>query len=324
MASVVSIIIPTYNRGYLITKTLDAILVQSYVHWECIIVDDGSTDSTKAVVDTYVKRDSRIKFFERPEDKPKGANACRNYGLELAKGDYIQWFDSDDIMHPKLLENQIKNIRDLDVKVSICNFSFFRTTQDLKHAKSYNTFHSYESFNEIFNAFICGHIVLNTQTVFIGRELVKTIRFNEMLQRAQDLDFVYRLLAELPFSKIGVLDEPLVFIRRHSQSITDAFKNRDIKLIAHEIYVRQCIWRDLKKQRANTAVLQGSVKMYLKSLKYLLYVKKYRLFFKRLYNAFISVNNKVKLVIFKIAIIAIFYIFTGKGLTAYQRGIDKL
>ena len=95
---IVSIIIPTYNRAHLISETLDSILTQTYTHWECIVVDDGSDDSTAELLAGYCKKDARFQYHQRPNDRPKGANACRNYGFELCKGEYINWFDSDDLM----------------------------------------------------------------------------------------------------------------------------------------------------------------------------------------------------------------------------------
>jgi len=94
----VSIIIPTYNRAHLIGETLDSISNQTYQNWECIIVDDGSDDATQEVVSRYVVKDNRFKFYNRPFEMQKGACSCRNYGFELSKGYYINWFDSDDIM----------------------------------------------------------------------------------------------------------------------------------------------------------------------------------------------------------------------------------
>ena len=100
----VSIIIPTFNRSQLICETLDSVLAQTYENWECIIVDDGSTDDTKTVVSEYVKKDSRFQFHHRPINRPKGGNAARNFGYENSKGEYINWIDDDDIM----LEDFIK------------------------------------------------------------------------------------------------------------------------------------------------------------------------------------------------------------------------
>jgi len=104
----VSIIIPTYNRAHLIGETLDSVLAQTYTHWECIVVDDGSSDSTSEILETYCKQDSRFQYHHRPIDKPKGANACRNYGFELSKGEYINWLDSDDLVSHNKIEEQLK------------------------------------------------------------------------------------------------------------------------------------------------------------------------------------------------------------------------
>ena len=83
----VSVIIPTYNRSHLIGETLDSIMLQTYDNWECIIVDDGSIDYTTELLEFYIKRDDRFKFFKRTKDYLSGGNGARNYGLNLAKGD---------------------------------------------------------------------------------------------------------------------------------------------------------------------------------------------------------------------------------------------
>jgi glycosyltransferase involved in cell wall biosynthesis len=94
----VSIIIPTFNRAHLIGETLDSVLTQTYTNWECIVVDDGSTDETDNLVTDFCKRDHRFQYHHRPSDGPKGANACRNFGFEVSKGEYIQLLDSDDVL----------------------------------------------------------------------------------------------------------------------------------------------------------------------------------------------------------------------------------
>lgn len=106
----VSIIIPSYNREKLIGETLDSVLAQTYQHWECIVVDDGSTDGTMKVVSKYVNADSRIKLYKRDRE-PKGASVCRNIGaMEIAKGDYLIFLDSDDLLIPSCLKDRVKLI----------------------------------------------------------------------------------------------------------------------------------------------------------------------------------------------------------------------
>ena len=94
-----SIIIPTYNRSAFILKIIDSFLKQSYPYFELIIVDDGSNDNTAEVTGTI--KDERVKYFCK-ENGERGA--ARNFGAKQATGDYINYFDSDDLAYPNHLE----------------------------------------------------------------------------------------------------------------------------------------------------------------------------------------------------------------------------
>src|SRR5580704_19397684 len=94
MKTLFSIIIPTYNRGYILWKTIQSVQKQVYPYWELLIIDDGSTDDTEKVVAEF-QQDPRILYEKR---KNSGANKARNYGLEKAKGDLIAYLDSDDYL----------------------------------------------------------------------------------------------------------------------------------------------------------------------------------------------------------------------------------
>src|SRR5690554_5283951 len=129
----VSIIIPTYNRAHLIGETLDSVLAQTYQNWECIVVDDGSTDNTDEVMAAYMAKDSRFQYHHRPKDRLPEGNAARNYGFEVSKGEYIQWFDSDDLMLPEFINEKIKLFTN-DLRFVIC--SGYYVNQDLSKQKS--------------------------------------------------------------------------------------------------------------------------------------------------------------------------------------------
>jgi len=105
MEDLVSIITPTYNCGKFISETIDSVLRQSYENWEMIIVDDCSTDNTKEIVETYIKQDNRIKYYLL--DVNSGAAIARTKAMELAKGKYMAFLDSDDLWTPDKLEKQI-------------------------------------------------------------------------------------------------------------------------------------------------------------------------------------------------------------------------
>jgi glycosyltransferase involved in cell wall biosynthesis len=107
MSQLISIIIPAYNRENLIAETLKSVLEQTYTNWECIIVDDGSTDTTFEVLEKYALADKRFSCFRRPKNKAKGPSSSRNFGIEKAKGDFIIFLDSDDLLSSDCLSNRL-------------------------------------------------------------------------------------------------------------------------------------------------------------------------------------------------------------------------
>ncbi|WP_439475776.1 glycosyltransferase family 2 protein [Algoriphagus formosus] len=121
----VSILIPNFNKAAYLAETLDSVLAQTYNHWECIVVDDHSSDASWEILETYEKRDLRIKIYKRPEERIKGGSVARNYAFEMSKGDYIQWLDSDDVIHPKKIQDQLNDLLGNDeVFVSISNWDW--------------------------------------------------------------------------------------------------------------------------------------------------------------------------------------------------------
>ncbi len=116
-----SIIIPTFNRAGLIVSTINSVLKQNYNDFEIIVVDDGSTDSTKEVILKKIGRNSNIKYYHQ-ENSERGA--ARNYGVQKATGEYIVFLDSDDIMHQNhltVLFSIIKNNPEINFLASKYN-----------------------------------------------------------------------------------------------------------------------------------------------------------------------------------------------------------
>jgi glycosyltransferase involved in cell wall biosynthesis len=101
----ISVIIPSYNYGHLIADTINSVISQTYTDWEMIIVDDGSKDNTAEVVKGYVNKDPRISYYEQPN---AGPSAARNKAISLAKGDFIQFLDADDLLEKKKFEVQLR------------------------------------------------------------------------------------------------------------------------------------------------------------------------------------------------------------------------
>lgn len=111
MNTLISVVISHFNRVELITDTLSSLSAQTYPHWEAWVVDDGSDPASLARLAELAARDERIRLIERPR-LPKGANACRNIGAELAQGDYLIFLDSDDLLAPHALEQRARAARE--------------------------------------------------------------------------------------------------------------------------------------------------------------------------------------------------------------------
>ena len=119
----VSVIIPTYNRAYLIDRAIQSVLNQSYQDFEMIIVDDGSTDDTKEVVTEFQEQDKRIRYIRH--EKNKGGSAARNTGIKSAEGDYVAFLDDDDEWLPAKIEKQVVKFQDSLDEVGVIYSGFF-------------------------------------------------------------------------------------------------------------------------------------------------------------------------------------------------------
>ncbi|TAD86465.1 MAG: glycosyltransferase family 2 protein [Bacteroidetes bacterium] len=104
----VSIIVPIYNRCLLVPETIASVQHQTFKNYECILVDDGSTDDSVAVARKLIAQDSRFSLHERPSHIPNGGCGARNFGASLAKFDWLIFLDSDDLLSPNCLEYRLQ------------------------------------------------------------------------------------------------------------------------------------------------------------------------------------------------------------------------
>jgi len=109
MNKLISIVTPNFNKSEFISETINSVINQTYSNWELIFVDDGSIDNSIDVINSFVENDNRIRLLKR-DRLPKGGSTCRNIGLQHAKGDFVIFLDSDDLLIKSALENRIKEI----------------------------------------------------------------------------------------------------------------------------------------------------------------------------------------------------------------------
>ncbi|WP_353720520.1 glycosyltransferase family 2 protein [Dyadobacter sp. 676] len=125
MSAIVSIIIPSYNYGFVIGETLENLLAQNFQEWEALVVDDGSSDNTGEVVARFAARDSRIQYIRQTNS---GVSIARNRGFRHSKGKYIQYLDADDLLSADKLAIQVDFLEhNPDVDIAYTDHLYFET-----------------------------------------------------------------------------------------------------------------------------------------------------------------------------------------------------
>ena len=179
-----SVIIPTYNRESFIITTIQSVLNQTYSNFELLIIDDGSTDNTEKVVGKI--QDERIKYYKK-ENAERGA--ARNYGINKAKGDYISFLDSDDLLYTKYLEEAnlfIASNNEINIFHQL--FEVTNTLGKVIHSANYSN-------NNVFKSLITKGNFMACQGMFLKADFAKSNLFNEdrKLAGSEDYDLWLRI-----------------------------------------------------------------------------------------------------------------------------------
>ncbi|WP_026839468.1 glycosyltransferase family 2 protein [Gillisia sp. JM1] len=214
MENLISIIIPTFNRSSLIGVTLDSVIAQTYTNWECIVVDDGSSDGTTEIVEFYSSNDERINLYPRPEEKPKGASSCRNYGLEISNGEYIQFLDSDDLISKEKLSSQLKLLeKKPQNSIATCKWGTFK--DDLDNSKIHQNLKAYDDFenpSDFINAMGVSICYFPPHAYLIRKSIIiKAGYWNEYLSLNDDSEFMIRVI--INSDKICFSEDSIAFYR---------------------------------------------------------------------------------------------------------------
>ena len=218
-----SIIIPTYNRATLIAKAIDSVIAQTFLDWELLIIDDGSTDNTSEVVEAY--KDSRIKYiFQKNAER----SAARNNGINKATGNYICFLDSDDYYLPQRLQLLFTELEKQKFPVStfytglVLELNGLRTNR-LEEKKSKNI------FNQIALS------VIHSQQTCIHTTILQQIHYDTAFHIAEDMELWLRIADKYSF---------IYLENQHTVVVVD-HEDRSVNVKRYNSYVHQM--RVLKK-----------------------------------------------------------------------------
>ena len=216
MDNTISVIIPCYNQAQFLEESLQSVYNQTYSNWECIIVNDGSTDNTEEIAEKWCNKDRRFKFLAKYNE---GLSSARNFGLDAAKGEYIQLLDSDDLIKSEKFQEQLKDLVDTDISIADY-FPFIDGTADQAPHRYLSPFLSEENYKK--------EIILDWEyrksipchAVIFKKELIDkhNLRFNEDLPNHEDWVFWVKLF----YYSQSILnnEKVLALYRIHGQSMT--------------------------------------------------------------------------------------------------------
>lgn len=212
----ISVVIPCYNQSHFLPQALGSIMNQSYSNWECIIVNDGSSDNTEKVALKWCKKDNRFRYFRKENE---GLSSARNLGLRMSKGRFIQFLDSDDKIHLEKFSISLQTFKDEpNAGIVVSNFCLFK-----------------DEF--VFDPFCClGQDFLNFRSVLYKWDVeftipihcavfnldnIKTISFNEDLKAKEDWLMWLELFKNN--TQAIYINKTLAFYRRHADNMTKKF-----------------------------------------------------------------------------------------------------
>jgi len=229
-----TVIVPCFNYGHLLGETLDSVLCQTEPDWECLVVDDGSTDDTGEVVGRYARNDARFKYIYQNN---KGLSAARNTGLRAAQGEFLQFLDADDLIQQRKLELQSQFLsKNPDIDITFGEMRYFRT------GSPDQLFLSIDGKNEpltkrvvgagcdVLSFLLVDNIMVVNSPLLRKRVAESAGYFDETLKALEDWE--YWLRCGLRGIRFSYHDSPnsLALVRVHSNSMSS---NRQLMLSAN-------------------------------------------------------------------------------------------
>lgn len=227
----VSVIIPTYNRENYVMRAVESVLNQTYHDVEVVLIDDGSTDNTAQKIQEIGRNDHRLKYFFQEN---KGVAAARNLGMQKSNGEYISFLDSDDVLEPDKIEEQLQELLKNQADVCVCNYWVVTGNKRRLGLRG-----SVKNF--------LLHYLQNKMTPQTNAWLFKStlwkkngILFREGCSWGEDMEFFVKLIY---FTKKAIsLDRPLFTYQQDTQGLSAA----SLAKLEQDVFIWNEIWKWLK------------------------------------------------------------------------------
>jgi glycosyltransferase involved in cell wall biosynthesis len=225
MNALVSIVITTFNKAQYLEQSVKSVLTQTYPEIECIIVDDGSTDNTAEVAQQLTQNDSRVQYFRKDNG---GVSSARNFGIPLARGEWVQFLDADDWIPENKIKDQLAYIQDRSADDVVCYSDYERVYVDRQQTivdRRPCIVGNLSKDQLIERLLICPDFLTDSpfpllqQTLLMKRSLLQQLTFIESLKACEDREFVLNLLTRnIPFIYVPIIG---AYYRKHAANLTD-------------------------------------------------------------------------------------------------------
>jgi glycosyltransferase involved in cell wall biosynthesis len=248
----VSIIIPTYNYAHLIAETLLSVCRQTYSNWECIIIDDGSTDQTAEIIARFLEQHPKYNF-RYIYTSNAGTSAAKNEGIRLAKGTFIQFLDADDLLSPEKLDIQVRQLEDNDSVLVFSSSRFFsiigeEQCEQEKYPEGFLAISDLKGY-ELFKRLITNNIVTISSPLVRTGPLRSIGGFDTALLNNEDWMLWFKIALIRPYFKFDGNPRSSVQIRIHRNSAM----NQHQQMFLGEVVVRKEMERLLQQQQFGEA-----------------------------------------------------------------------
>lgn len=239
--ALLSIIMPVYGVEKYISTAISSVLKQSFVDWELIIVNDGSPDNSESIAQEFSNKDSRIKVVSKPNG---GLSDARNFGLKLATGKYIHFFDSDDWIEPDFYKNMLNEIHQSNFDFIVGGYTVDYFTDEIRTnskvfrslAKTYGQLFSYEESLKVGE-----YINYAWNKIFLREFLIKNnLEYEYGLYKIEDAEFISRVLKNKAKWKF-IKNQEYHYISRNRQTLASVFDDNTISFLIRSLSVYENI-----------------------------------------------------------------------------------
>lgn len=218
----ITIIEPVYNVEKYIDKNIKSIKNQGFDDFECLLINDGSTDKSVDVALQAINNDNRFKIYNKENG---GVSSARNYGIEKTKGDYLVFVDPDDVISPLFLNTLYENIEKYNTDISICNYKFIKSLEENLNDEGGNV----EIYNteEFLNHFLIRDKSFVLVSMLIKTELIRNncLTFDERIRFSEDQMYMWDLI--INSNSISYTNQKLYgYYLRESSTMTSSSKNK--------------------------------------------------------------------------------------------------